>query len=185
MSRGGEEANKHNIERQVAKRESNPVAHRRLIEFMESRWAITGQWEIFVNDLSKNSTGIGKWAIMLEIRVITKNLSAMPDINEMFDWHNFEWMTRKQGYYGKLLTKEFYYAYAAIMLNSFIGEMTRKKKKVMAIKSLPLEHVHVRGVRVGIFKTTIHHVLYGPACTVQTLTGLYKHGTAWSRARRE
>lgn len=101
----------------------------RLFEFMQNRWSVPEQQEIFVNGLSKNSTGILKWAIMPDICVIIDKLSAMLEIKELFEWYHFGWMTRKQGYYGQLLTQEFYSAYAVTILKSFMGRRLGRKRR--------------------------------------------------------
>lgn len=77
-----------------------------------------GSREIYDYGISKNTSGLGKRAIVTEIRVISNNLTAMPELKEVFDRYHFEWMTLCHGYYGLHLTREFYATYVSTLVNS-------------------------------------------------------------------
>lgn len=82
----------------------------------------------------KKFTGYMNRAIIQEARVVTDNLSVLPDIQELFQAHHFQWMSRKLGHYGILITTEFYSVYVASLLNLIEDETSRKRKNSMPVK---------------------------------------------------
>lgn len=125
------------IERFAASKEPDPIARRMLIDFIRNRLTVPRSQHIFNHDLSKRSSGINKCTIIHKIWLVTDNMTAVPDIMEAFDRHQFNWMSTSYGLYGEGLAREFFVAYAATLLNSIIGESSGKKKKEL-ISKLPL-----------------------------------------------
>lgn len=53
--------------------------------------------ENFYHGMSKKSSGLGKRSTVTKIWVVTDYITAMPEIKDLFNRHQFEWMTDLRG----------------------------------------------------------------------------------------
>lgn len=78
------------IERFPNEKESDPTALRHLIELLQNRWTMLGERDTYDHGISKKTNTLGERAIVPEIQVVADNLTAVPEIKDLFDRYHFE-----------------------------------------------------------------------------------------------
>ena len=101
-----------------------------------------------------NDKGVMTLTLTLERRVLTRNLSTMLEIHNLFTRHWLEWTARALGHYSEEMVREFYASYVASI-------RSKLDRRASPAKHTPLDYVRVRSYWVDISLLSIHRFIYG------------------------
>ncbi|KAH0725181.1 hypothetical protein KY284_001046 [Solanum tuberosum] len=99
--------------------EPNLAMRQHLIDCYCSMWTVNRSEEFFNNGIVNKTGGFKNRAIMLETRVVVDYIKENPDIYQIFQLHQFDWMDNAPREYSSHLAREFYSSYAATLMNFF------------------------------------------------------------------